>query len=144
MFRFLSLFEGDHRCKQWAKLTLDNQAMVKAAVHQKTHGANWTHDTKDCCCPNDGNSGDQNKTWSHKAEEDKKKSQKELTAIVPKAVKGQVKKQLASGKKKRKRDSDDQGECFLVESLTGKPDGFNYKQMESLTLDDEVLDEISV
>ena len=34
------------------------------------------------------------------------------------------------------------GECFLVKSLTGKLDGFNCEQTESLTLDDEVSDEI--
>ena len=86
-----------------------------------------------------------NKTWSRKADEDKKKSQKELATIIAKALKGQVKKHLASAKKKQKSDDDnEEGECFLVESLTGKLDGFNYDQMESLTLDDEISDEISV
>ena len=114
-----------------------------ACCHCKTHGANWTHDTKDCCYPNDHNNGSKNKTWSRKVEEDKKKSQKELAAVIAKAVKGQVKKQLASTEKKRKSDSDDEGDCFLLESLTGKLDGFNCEQMELLTLNDEVLDKIS-
>ena len=109
----------------------------------KTHGANWTHDTKDCRYPNDGNNSNKNKTWSCKAEEDKKKSQKELAAVIAKAVKGRVKKQLASPEKKHKSDSNDEGECFLVESLTGKLDGFNCEQMELLTLEDEVSDEVS-
>ena len=112
----------------------------------EAHGANWTHDTKDCRHPNNDNNGSKNKTWSCTAEEDKKKSQKELAAVIAKAMKGQVKKQLASTDKKCKSDSDDEGDCFLLESLTGKLDGFNRfncKQMESLTLNDEVSDEIS-
>ena len=77
----------------------------------KTHGANWTHCTKDCRHPINDDSANKNKTWSRKAEEDKKKSQKELAAVIAKAVKGQVKKQLASTKKKCKSNSDDEGEC---------------------------------
>ena len=64
--------------------------------------------------------------------------------MAAKAVKGQVKKQPASAEKKCKSNDDDEGECFLVKSLTGKPDGFNCNQMELLNPDDEVLDEISV
>ena len=59
---------------------------------------------------------DKNRTWSCKAEEDKK-SWKELPAIVAKGAKGQVKKELALADKKRKSD-DEKGECFLIESLT--------------------------
>ena len=116
--------------------------LTAARCMEPMHGANWTHDTKDCRCPNDDDNGSKNKTWSCKAEEDKKKSQKELAAVLAKAVKGQVKKQLASTEKKCKSDSDNEGDCFLLESLTGKLDGFNCEQMESLTLNDEVSDEI--
>ena len=124
--------------------TNNNKEECKPPCHCKKHGANWTHDTKDCCCPNNDNSSNKNKTWSREAEEDKKKSQKELAAIIAKAMKGQVNKQLASAKKKCKSNSGDEGECFLIESLTGNLDGFNCKQMESLTLNDEVSDKISV
>ena len=119
----------------------------KPPYYCKTHQANWSHDTKDCRNPNkeNGNNNGGNKTWSRKVDKDKKKSQKELATIIARALKGQVKKHLASAKKKRKSDNDNkESKCFLVESLTGKLDGFNCNQMESLTLEDKISDEISV
>ena len=54
-----------------------------------------------------------------------------------------VKKTLASADKKRKSsDSDDDNDCFLVDTLTKDLDGFNYEDMEKLDVDDE--DEVSV
>ena len=51
-----------------------------------------------------------------------------------------VKKQLASVDKKCKSD-DEEGECYLVDTLTQELEGFNYETMEGLTIED---DEISV
>ena len=51
-----------------------------------------------------------------------------------------VKKQLASVNKKRKSDNEE-GECYLVDTLTQELEGFNYETMEGLTIED---DEVSV
>ena len=48
-----------------------------------------------------------------------------------------MKKQLASVTKKRKSDDDEEGECLLVETLTKDLDGFNYKEMANLKIDDD-------
>jgi hypothetical protein len=92
------------------------------------HGPNFTHDTK-----------------------------KELAGLVQKAAKKEFKKQskeLASISKKRKSDDssdedNDDKECFLLETLTKDIEGFNYKDMEGLKIeddnndDDEFDDEVS-
>ena len=64
--------------------------------------------------------------------------------MINKTVEKKVKKQLASLDKKRKSDdSNSEGECHLLAALVdGKFDGFNYEDMEGLTLDDD--DSISV
>ena len=129
--------KSEAKKKDTKKAKTSKKEEQKPPDHCKTHGANWSHNTKDCRNPGVGNGNNGNKTWSCKADEDKKKSQKELATTSAKAVKGQVKKHLASAKKKRESDdNNEEGECFL--------DGFNYKQMESLTLNDNISDEISV
>ena len=132
--------------KKEKKAKIDKKGDCKPPHNCKTHGPNWSLDTKDCRCPSNDSNDNKNKTWLRKAEEDKKKSQQELAAVIAKAVKGQVKKQLASAKKKcRSDDNNGKGrfKCFFVESLTGKLDGFNCNQMESLTPEDEILDDVS-
>ena len=89
--------------------------------------------------------GHSNKTWTRKANEESSKSKKELATLIAKAVNKGVKKQLAAADKKRKSGSDEsneEGECYLLDSLTGELDGFNYEAMEKLTVQDE--DEISI
>ena len=103
------------------------------------HGANYTHDTKDCRFLHNKKSGSGsksgNKTWSRKANEASSNSKKELAALIGKTVHKAVKKQLASVDKKRK--SDDEGDCYLVDALTKDLDGFNYEDMANLKIDDD-------
>ena len=103
------------------------------------HGANYTHDTKDCRFLHNKKSGSGsksgNKTWSRKANEASSSSKKELAALIGKTVHKAVKKQLASVDKKRK--SDDEGDCYLVDALTKDLDGFNYEDMANLKIDDD-------
>ena len=76
----------------------------KPPHHGKTHGANWSRGTNDCCCPFKDN---RNRTWSCKADKAKKKSQKKLATVIAKPVKDQLKKELASADEKRKSDDKD-------------------------------------
>ena len=117
----------------------------KSAPHYcKVHGPNYTHDTADCRVAKKGESSKgkcPNKTWSRKADEVTSSSKKELAALVAKTIKKEVKagvkKQLASVSKKRKSESTDSDEeCALVQMLETKLDGFNYQQMESLSIND--------
>ena len=110
----------------------------------KIHGKNYTHSTAECKVLNNGDS--KNKTWSRKSEEAKKASRKDLNALLEKKLSKVVKKQLASVEKKRKSDdSDSDEECHLLDALSGKLDGFNYEDMEGLSLEDQKdSDEFSV
>ena len=56
-----------------------------------------------------------------------------MAALIGKTVNRAIKKQLASADKKRKSDED--GECYLVEALTKDLDGFNYEDMANLKID---------
>ena len=104
----------------------------KPPYYCEQHGANWTHDTKDCRFLKNKKSGGgfQNKTWNRKASEASAQSKKELAALIGKTINKAVKKQLASIDKKRKSDDDDV-ECNLAEVLDGHLDGFNYETMNS-------------
>ena len=75
-----------------------------------------------------------NKTWNRKADEAKKASKKELAAFVKKAIAKGVKKELNSVDKKRKSSDDD---SFDLNAFEGELEGFNYKDMENLSLDDD-------
>lgn len=130
----------------------------KAKYYCKHHGPNSSHDTKDCLVLNGGDKDGQksssnkkpygNKSWKRKAEEANATDKKDLAAFVKEQVKKGVKKQLASVSKKRKSDSDSESDgekdCYLVETLTKDLDGFNYEEMEKLSINDEVSDEVSV
>ena len=83
-----------------------------------------------------------NKTWSRKADDAKKSSKKELAAFVKKAVAAKVKKELNSLDKKRKSSSDD--DSFDLNAFDKELEGFNYKDMENLSIDDASDGEISV
>ena len=111
----------------------------KPPHHCKLHGANCTHDTKDCRFLNNKKPGSGsksgNKTWSRKANEASANLKKELAALVGKTVNKAVKKQLASVDKKRK--SNDNGDCHLVDALTKDLDGFNCEDMANLKIDDD-------
>ena len=119
--------------------------MERPKHHCTERGKNWTHGTKDCCTlqkkakgnnnNNNNNGRFQNKTWNRESEEAKKEATKELATLIAK----QVKKQLAAADKKRKsdNDSDSDEDCALLQGLTGALDGFNYEQMENLSIDDD-------
>ena len=118
----------------------------KATHYCKEHGPNYTHDTSECKVLKNKASGKTygNKTWVRKADSSNNSSKKELAAFINKEVKKGVKKQLASVDKKRKSDSDsEEGECFLLDSLTKNLDGFNYEAMDKLSIDDDASDEVS-
>ena len=124
----------------------DTSSKKKPTHYCKHHGPNFLHNTEECnALKNSKSEGTNcsNKTWSRKAEEEKSKSKKELATLIAKAVNKGVKRQLASLDKKRKSDSDEEdGDCFLLNTLTSNLDGFNYEDMEKLSVDDG--DEISV
>ena len=112
----------------------------KPPFYCEQHGANWTHDTKSCRFLNNKKSGGGkfgNKTWNRKASEASEQSKKDLAVLIGKTVNKAVKKQLASADKKRK--SDDDGECFLVDALTKDLEGFNYEAIENLNIEDDEI-----
>jgi hypothetical protein len=123
----------------------------KAKYYCTLHGPNYTHDTEDCRASKNGptktggsgKGSHPNKTWTRKSEESSDKSKKELAALVAKAVTSGMKKELASVSKKRKNDKDE-NECFLLDTLTKDLDGFNYDDMEKMSINDEYTDEVSV
>ena len=82
-----------------------------------------------------------NKTWSRKASESTKSSQKDLAAFIKKAVASGVKKELNSIDKKRKAKDDDLDLNAFDEDLKG----FNYSDMDNLNIDsdDESSGEVS-
>jgi hypothetical protein len=136
------------------KKSSSSSSAKKQKFHCTHHGANNSHDTKDCLVlkgKSDNKSSSSkkpygNKTWVRKAAESNSAYKKELAAFVQKQVKKGVKKQLASVSKKRKNDanSDDESDAkdgFLLEELSKGIDGFNYNDMEKLSIDD---DEVSV
>jgi hypothetical protein len=73
--------------------------------------------------------------------EAKSTSKRELAAFVQKEIKKGDKKQLAAVSKKCKNDSDSEDksknkDCFLLEELSKGIDGFNYDDMEKLSIHD--------
>jgi hypothetical protein len=90
-----------------------------------------------------------NKTWTCKVEESTGYTKKELTALVRKGAKKEIQKQskelVSVSKKHKNKESldkdDDNKECFLLETLTKDLEGFNYKKMEGLKIEDK--DELS-
>jgi hypothetical protein len=92
-----------------------NPSKKSASKYCAYHGGNNTHDTKDCKVlkalreqkkEKDEKSGSKNKSWNRKAEEAKKKSEKELNALIDKAVKTKVQESLAAISKKRRSDDE--------------------------------------
>ena len=124
------------------KKSSDKPAKKKAPYFCKQHGPNYTHDTKDCkflANQSNGNKGSySNKTWTRKAQDNGDKAKKELAAMIGKATRKAVKQLAAAEKKRKSDDSDDEGnDCFLVETLTKDLDGFNYDDMEKLSINEK-------
>ena len=95
--------------------------------HCMLHGDNNTHNTAEClklkaeAARLKGDGASKNNTWTKKAQDHKDKTRRDLNAIVQKAIKKGVRKEL-SNIESRKRDSDDDesssdGEINLIESL---------------------------
>jgi len=81
------------------------------------------------------NSGSGNKTWNRKAEQGKSKAKSDLAAFIGKEVaKGiqKEKKAAHAASKKRKSDSDDEGDDLHMFDL----EGFNYEDMDNLKIED--------
>ena len=76
---------------------------------------------------------DKNKTWSRKAEEAKKATEKDMAAFVQKEVaKTYMKMVKAHKKRKNDEDSDDELAAFDLAD-------FNYEDMENLKIDDDTV-----
>ena len=89
------------------------------------HGNNSSHSTEEChklkveANRLKGDDGKKNNTWTKKAQDHKDKTRRDLNAIVQKAIKKGVRKEL-SNIESRKRESDDDssdGEVNLIDSL---------------------------
>ena len=89
------------------------------------HGNNSSHTTEEChklkaeATRLKGDGDGKNKIWTKKAQDYKDKTRKDLSAIVAKAIKKGVHKEL-SNIESRKRESDDdssEGEINLIEDL---------------------------
>ena len=81
-------------------------------------------------------SGSGNKTWNRKAEQGKSKTKSDLATFIGKEIAKGMKKQKKSdleASKKRKNDSDDEGDDLHVFDL----EGFNYNEMDNLKIEDE-------
>jgi hypothetical protein len=114
----------------------------KETKYCEIHG-HCAHTTEECRSKNkryksdkssskNGNKGS-NKNWKREADEETTFSKKELAVLIKKAVKKEV---STKDNKKRKSNSDDE-EGFLVECLSKPLDGFNYRDMENLNIDDD-------
>jgi hypothetical protein len=111
----------------------------KETKYCEIHG-HCAHSTEECRSKNkryktdksDSKNGNKNKTWKRNANEETLVSKKELAVLIKKAVKKEV-----STKENKKRKSSDDEEGFLVECLSKPLDGFNYKDMENLNIDDD-------
>ena len=78
-----------------------------------------------------------NREWKRKATEEAVTSKQELAVLVKKVMR----KELASVDRKRK-SKDEDGDNFLVETLSKDLDGFSYNDMDNMSVDSS--DEISV
>ena len=157
--------EGDKKgSKKSSQSDKKPAAKRKAEFYCEHHGQNTTHDTQDCIVlkrrKQEAASGKKksfpNKTWVRKADESTSFSKKELAAFVKKTVKQAVANDahaIEKGEKKRSLDSDsdddDEGECYLLDALSGDLDGFNYDDIDKMNIsddkkDDEPSDEVSV
>jgi hypothetical protein len=111
----------------------------KETRYCEIHG-HCTHSNEECRSNNkryktdksDSKNGNKNKTWKCNADKETLVSKKELAVLIKKAVKKEV-----SIKENKKRKSSDDEEGFLVECLSKPLDGFNYKDMENLNIDDD-------
>ena len=80
-----------------------------------------------------------NKTWTRKADENSKDSKKEFNAIIKKAVKQGVRKEInAIAKKRKSDDSSEEGEIKCMDFDYFDLKDFNYEEMDKMKLDDEV------
>lgn len=126
-------------------------AKKKASNYCAYHGTNNTHDTKNCKVlkslreqkedkDNAKSGNSKNKTWTRKADEAKKKSDKELNALITKTVKAQVKETLAAISKKRR--SDDESSDDEMNKLDFSK--CNFDTMNKDSDDDSIISTVSI
>ena len=83
-----------------------------------------------------------NKTWTKKADDSNKQSQKELNALVKK----HLKKELNALTKKRKNDSEEENIANELAAIDAQLKDFNYSDMDNLKIasdDDKSVGEVS-
>ena len=80
-------------------------------------------------------SGSANKTWNRKAEQGKTKTKRDLAAFIGKEIAKGIKqsKDVASKKKRKSDNSDEEGEDLHVFDL----EGFNYHDMDNIKIEDD-------
>ena len=112
--------------KKKSSYSTDKSASKSGTKHCLLHGDNSSHTTEEChklkaeATRLKGDSDFKNKTWTKKAQDHKDKTRKDLAAIVQKAIKKGVRKELSNiESRKRDTDSDDSsdGEVNMLETL---------------------------
>ena len=84
----------------------------------------------------DKDKGSKNKSWTRKADDNKKKTKNELNALVQKAVQ----KEVNNMNKKRKSDDEDDDDLYAIERELNAVDlnGFNIEDLKKSMVDDEI------
>ena len=128
------------RAKKTKKTNNNNNNGKKQKHYCTVHGENWSHKTEDFKVLLNQNNNNQkpyqNKTWTKKSDDAKKETAKELATLVGKVVDKTVNKHFGSQKKRKSNDNDnEEGDCCLLEGLAGALDGFNYDNMDKMTID---------
>ncbi len=133
-----------------SKKTKSDHDQSKGDKYCMLHGWNKTHTTDECnslkgMLNDKQKSGDfggkKNKTWSRKAEEAKKKSKKDLHALMQETVRKEL-HSMMDKKRKANDDSSEEGEVSddnqsinVLENVDLSE--FNYQDMDNLKIDSE-------
>ena len=116
------------------------------------HGKNNTHTTDQCNTlkakikgDGDKSNGSQNKTWSKKADDAKKKTHRDLAAFVSKQVSKSIRKELNAVSTSKKEDETNDDKSVAASLNQFDLSAFNYDDMNNLKIDsdDESEGEVS-
>ena len=131
--------KAEDKKKAAKKKAPSNKGTKKELKYCEVHGE-CGHSTDECRVAKRSKNGNGNqkgkgnfgnKEWKRKSDEDTSNSKKELALLIKKTIK----KELASVDKKRKsKDDDDDIDGFLAESLDGALSGFDYDEMDSISV----------
>ena len=118
------------------------------------HGHNTTHDSNGCrtlkkmaesTTRSDGSDSKKrfgNKTWKRKADDNKSKTKKDLATFIKKTMRKEL-NSFAASKKRKTSDKDDESSFDEAELDNMDLSGFNYQDMENLSIDDKSEGEVS-